>query len=211
MKTYVTLSPYPFTASAQAVHTLRNISVCCSVASVGDIVMSISIQKQRLVSLALVLLTGLFAGIVRGQTPESPVNKGTPATETKTDEVSKTKTPAPVEEKITVTATRFERLIDLTPQSVTVMNAMEIHSRPMWNVQATLDDAPGISLQRVGGLDGQIVVRGLSSLDSRIVLFIDGDRFRGRNFLEYSLLDPTRSSVSRLSAAQPLRSMDPMP
>ena len=143
--------------------------------------MSLFLQRQRSAGLVLVLLTGSFAGIVRGQTP---------AAEAETEDAAKPKPPTPVEEKITVTATRFERLIDLTPQSVTVMSGMEIQARPMWNVQATLDDAPGISLQRVGGLDGQIVVRGLSSLDSRIVLFIDGDRFRGRNFLEYSLLDP---------------------
>ena len=93
-------------------------------------------------------------------------------------------------EKITVTAERFERPIDLTPQSMTVMDSKELHARPMSNVQTMLDDAPGISLQRSGALDSQIVVRGLSSNDSRIVLFIDGDRFRGRNFLEYSLLDP---------------------
>lgn len=152
--------------------------------------MSLFLQRQRFASLVLVLLTGSFAGIVRGQTPEAPVKKDTQAAEAKAEDPAKPKPPTPVEEKITVTATRFERLIDLTPQSVTVMNSAEIHARPMWNVQATLDDAPGISLQRVGGLDGQIVVRGLSSLDSRIVLFIDGDRFRGRNFLEYSLLDP---------------------
>jgi hemoglobin/transferrin/lactoferrin receptor protein len=95
-----------------------------------------------------------------------------------------------VEEKITVTAARFERLIDLTPQSVTVVDSKELRSRPMWNVQALLEDVPGASVQRAGGLDGQIVLRGLSSNDARIVLFIDGDRFRGRSFLEYTFLDP---------------------
>lgn len=93
-------------------------------------------------------------------------------------------------EKITVTAERFERPIDLTPQSVSVMDSKELHARPMSNVQTILDDVPGVTMQRSGALDAQLVIRGLSSNDSRVVLFIDGDRFRGRNFLEYSLLDP---------------------
>ena len=97
---------------------------------------------------------------------------------------------AKVTEEITVTAARFERPIDLTPQSITVLDAEELDARPMVNVQAILDDVPGISYSRTGALDGQIIVRGLSSNDSRTVLFIDGDRFRGRPSLEYSFLDP---------------------
>jgi hemoglobin/transferrin/lactoferrin receptor protein len=95
-----------------------------------------------------------------------------------------------VDEKITVTAARFERPIDLTPQSVTVLERKELEARPMVNVQAILDDVPGISYSRTGALDGQLTVRGLSSNDSRTVLFIDGDRFRGRPSLEHSFLDP---------------------
>ncbi len=95
-----------------------------------------------------------------------------------------------VVEKITVTAARFERPIDLTPQSMTVLESAELDARPMLNVQSLLDDVPGISYSRSGALDGQLTVRGLSSNDSRTVLFIDGDRFRGRPSLEYSFLDP---------------------
>ena len=129
--------------------------------------------------LAAVFLFTLYAGTSGAQVQESPEEKG------------EKKDARPVaSDKITVTAERFERLIDLTPQSVSVMTSSEIHARPMANVQTILAYAPGVSLQRSGALDGQIVIRGLSSNDSRIVLFIDGDRFRGRNFLEYSLLDP---------------------
>lgn len=60
----------------------------------------------------------------------------------------------------------------------------------MTNVQSLLDDVPGIAYSRAGGLGGQLVVRGLNSTDPRMVLFVDGDRFRGRNTLEYSFLDP---------------------
>jgi hemoglobin/transferrin/lactoferrin receptor protein len=107
------------------------------------------------------------------------------------EEKKKTDDPEPkVVEKITVTAARFERPIDLTPQSVTVLESEELEARPMVNVQSMLDDVPGISYSRTGALDGQLTVRGLSSNDSRTVLFIDGDRFRGRPSLEYSFLDP---------------------
>lgn len=133
-------------------------------------------SKLRLVA---VLMFALCVNSSRAQAQET------------TEENSEKKEAKPVaSEKITVTAERFERQIDLTPQSATVMQSKELHARPMANVQTILADAPGISLQRAGALDGQLVVRGLSSGDSRIVLFIDGDRFRGRNFLEYSLLDP---------------------
>jgi hemoglobin/transferrin/lactoferrin receptor protein len=108
----------------------------------------------------------------------------------KTDDSKSDDSKSKVVEKITVTATRFERPIDLTPQSVTVVDAEEIAARPMTNVQSILEDVPGISYSRTGALDGQLTVRGLSSNDSRLVLFIDGDRFRGRPSLEYSFLDP---------------------
>src|SRR5947208_2128746 len=99
-----------------------------------------------------------------------------------TDDTKKDETPpaAPVKEEITVTGTRFERPIDLTPQSISVLPAEEIHTRPMWNVQSLLEDVPGVSFSRTGAVDGQIVIRGFSSSDSRMVLFVDGDRFRGR-------------------------------
>jgi len=135
--------------------------------------------------LVVVFLVSSYAIVAAAQDPgvvAADAGKTPPATEEKT--------PAKVTEEMTVTAARFERPIDLTPQSVTVLDSNEVHSRPMWNVQSMIEDAPGVSIQRAGGLDGQPVVRGLSSNDSRVVLFIDGDRFRGRNFLEYSLLDP---------------------
>ncbi|MGN2390899.1 TonB-dependent receptor [Pelomicrobium sp. G1] len=92
--------------------------------------------------------------------------------------------------EVVVSATRSERLIDLSPKSISVIDRRQIESRPMTNLQSLLDDVPGISYSRAGGLGGQLVVRGLNSNDPRMVLFVDGDRFRGRNTLEYSLLDP---------------------
>jgi hemoglobin/transferrin/lactoferrin receptor protein len=149
--------------------------------------MSIVIRAQRIGSLIVMLFAVGYTSVAAGQTSDAPAEKKPPAT---TEETTDAKAQVPVVEKITVTATRFERPIDLTPQSVTVMDAKEIHARPLWNVQAMLEDVPGVSYQRSGGLDGQLVVRGFSSNDSRTVLFINGDRFRGKPSLEYSFLDP---------------------
>jgi outer membrane cobalamin receptor len=121
------------------------------------------------------------------------------------------KATAPVVEQITVTAERFERPIDLTPQSVTVLDVKEIHTRPMWNVEAIIADVPGISYQRSGGLDGQMVVRGLSSNDPRTVLFIDGTVSEAVRRSNTASSIRMRLSASRSSAALPLRSMVPTP
>jgi hemoglobin/transferrin/lactoferrin receptor protein len=97
----------------------------------------------------------------------------------------------PASEEITVTATRFERPLDLTPKTVSVVTPADIALRPMNNVQGTIDDVPNVAIARGGGLAGQIVVRGLASNDSRTVMFVDGDRFgRGRPSIEYNFLDP---------------------
>ncbi len=97
----------------------------------------------------------------------------------------------PASEEITVTATRFERPLDLTPKTVSVVTPADIATRPLVNVQTAIDEVPNVAVARGGGLAGQIVVRGLASNDSRTVMFIDGDRFgRGRPSIEYNFLDP---------------------
>ena len=47
-----------------------------------------------------------------------------------------------------------------------------------------LSSVPGVSIARSGGIGGQIYLRGFSSNSFRSPLFIDGDRFRGRNTLQ---------------------------
>ena len=91
---------------------------------------------------------------------------------------------------VVITGTRSERLIDLSSKSISVIDRSQIESRPMTNVQALLDDVPGISYARAGGLGGQPVIRGFNSGSSRIALFVDGDRFRGRSRFEYDFIDP---------------------
>lgn len=98
--------------------------------------------------------------------------------------------------EVVISASRTEREVDLTPKPVSVITREQIANRPLANIQQLLDDTPGISYSRAGGLGGQVVVRGLNSNDPRMVLFVDGDRFRGRNTLEYNLLDP--SEIERI-------------
>lgn len=105
---------------------------------------------------------------------------------------------------ISVTATRSEQALDLSSKSVSVITREQIIARNARSVQELLEEIPGVSLSRAGGLGGQIVMRGSNSNDPRVVLFIDGDRFRGRNTLEYGLLDPNqieRIEVIRGSAS----------
>ena len=49
---------------------------------------------------------------------------------------------------------------------------------------------PGVSIARSGGIGGQIYLRGFSSNNFRSPLFIDGDRFRGRNTLQLNWFSP---------------------
>lgn len=107
--------------------------------------------------------------------------------------------PTPAERslgEVSVSASRSERQVDLTPKPVTIVPREQIIQRPLANVQQILGDTPGISYSRAGGAGGQLVMRGLNSNDPRMVLFIDGDRFRGRNTLEYNFLDP--SEIERI-------------
>ena len=41
-----------------------------------------------------------------------------------------------------------------------------------------------------GGLGGQLVIRGFNSNDTRSMLAIDGDRYRGRSTLEFNMIEP---------------------
>ena len=53
-----------------------------------------------------------------------------------------------------------------------------------------LASVPSISIARSGGIGGQIYLRGFSSNAFRSPLFVDGDRFRGRNTLQLNYFAP---------------------
>jgi hemoglobin/transferrin/lactoferrin receptor protein len=93
---------------------------------------------------------------------------------------------------VSVTATRTEREIDLTSKPVTIITREQIEARNARTVVELLADVPGVSFSRAGGLVGQAVVHGFNTNDPRALLSIESDRFRGRNTLEYTLLDPNQ-------------------
>lgn len=86
-------------------------------------------------------------------------------------------------EAVVVTARKVE---------LSVLAAEQIDSRAPVNLQSLLEDLPGVSYSRSGGLGGQIVVRGFNSNTPRTLLLVDGERFRGRNTLEFNLIDPNQ-------------------
>ncbi len=94
--------------------------------------------------------------------------------------------------KIIITGTRVERDPDLISKSVTVITRDEITARNPRTTLELLEQVPGVSLSRAGGIEGQVTTRGFNSNDARTLLLIDGDRFRGRIGLEYTLLDPNQ-------------------
>lgn len=62
------------------------------------------------------------------------------------------------------------------------------------NTSSTLDllsRVPNATVSRSGGIAGTIFLRGLNTNDMRVPMFIDGDRFRGRNTLQFMLISPT--------------------
>ncbi|VFR41157.1 Outer membrane vitamin B12 receptor BtuB [plant metagenome] len=76
-------------------------------------------------------------------------------------------------------------------QSVTVIDSQEIG---ILNTPSTLDllaRVPNATVNRNGGIAGTVFLRGLNSNDMRIPMFIDGDRFRGRNTLQFMLISPS--------------------
>ncbi len=91
-----------------------------------------------------------------------------------------------------MTATRTNRSLDQISKPVSILTSEHIESRNARSVQELLEEVPGISLSRAGGLGGQIVMRGFNSNTPRTLMLVDGDRFRGRNTLEYNLLDPNQ-------------------
>ena len=91
-----------------------------------------------------------------------------------------------------VTATRTSRELDQISKAVTVLTQEHIESRNSRSVQELLEAVPGVSLSRAGGLGGQVVMRGFNSNTPRLLMLVDGDRFRGRNTLEYNLFDPNQ-------------------
>jgi hemoglobin/transferrin/lactoferrin receptor protein len=98
-----------------------------------------------------------------------------------------------IETTVIVTATRTEIDADMISKPVTVIDSEVINSSNASSVLDLLDsNVPGVSFARGGAIGGQVSFRGFNSNDLKSPLFIDGDRFHGRNTLEYLLLNPDR-------------------
>ncbi len=75
-------------------------------------------------------------------------------------------------------------------QSISVVDRAQIEATSPAGLLDILATVPGVSVARAGGIGGQIYLRGFSSNSFRSPLFIDGDRFRGRNTLQLNYLSP---------------------
>ena len=77
-----------------------------------------------------------------------------------------------------------------TAQHATVIDADELNRISALNTLDVLERAPGVTVNRTGGLDGTIVLRGQNSNSFRVPMFIDGDRFRGRPAFQFMMVSP---------------------
>src|ERR1700744_883121 len=108
-------------------------------------------------------------------------------------------------ETVEVTGTRAAQRLSDTPKPVTFIDREKIDELNPTTIFDILQTVPGLSVSRSGGLEGQISLRGFNSNNYHSPLFIDGDRFKGRNTLEYLLLEPediARVEVIRGPAAE---------
>ncbi|EBL0368740.1 hypothetical protein FQO80_21085 [Salmonella enterica] len=101
------------------------------------------------------------------------------------------------EDAIIVQATRSTTSTENLPRTVTIISSQQIAERPGYaGIQSLLAEIPGIQYVRSGGLGGQIMMRGFNSNEGRMVMAIDGDRYEGRNTLQFNMLDP--SAIERI-------------
>jgi hemoglobin/transferrin/lactoferrin receptor protein len=108
-------------------------------------------------------------------------------------------------QEITVTAVRRAQRLNDTAKPITFIDRQQIEALNPSSIFDVLQTVPGLSIARSGGIEGQISLRGFNSNNYHSPLFIDGDRFKGRNTLEYLLLEPEdldRIEVIRGPAAE---------
>lgn len=96
-----------------------------------------------------------------------------------------------------ISATRSHTALENTPKSISILTAEDIENRPGLNgIQGLLAELPGIDYAQSGGLGGQLVMRGFNTNEERGVMAIDGDRYLGRNTLQFNMIDP--ASIERI-------------
>ena len=93
-------------------------------------------------------------------------------------------------EGVTVTAQRSSQSVDEISKSVSVVDKETIERKLGKSVPELISEAPGVSIVNEGMDSGTVNVRGFSSSDYRVPMFVDGLRFRGRPAFEYSIFTP---------------------
>lgn len=94
---------------------------------------------------------------------------------------------------VTISSTNmYETDINDVSKVTSVIDEEEVETKSPTSIVEVIKDSPGVSFSRAGGLGGQIVMRGFNSNDLKIPMSINGERFRGRNTLEYNIIDPSR-------------------
>lgn len=76
-------------------------------------------------------------------------------------------------------------------QAVSVVERQDIERLNTLSTLDLLERIPNATASRSGGIAGTVFLRGLNSNDMRVPMFIDGERFRGRNTLQFMLISPT--------------------
>lgn len=76
-------------------------------------------------------------------------------------------------------------------QPVSVVDSQDIDRLNTMSTLDLLGRVPNATVSRSGGIAGTLFLRGLNTNDMRVPMFIDGDRFRGRNTLQFMLISPT--------------------
>ncbi len=128
----------------------------------------------------LLTAAAVSAPSLAADTPQLPaiqVTSDSPADDGRLHPLGPTSAPATIDHAVT--------------QSVTVIERQDIDRL---NTSSTLDllgRVPNATVSRSGGIAGTVFLRGLNTNDMRVPMFIDGDRFRGRNTLQFMLISPT--------------------
>lgn len=76
-------------------------------------------------------------------------------------------------------------------QSVSVVDRQDIDRLSAIGTLELLSRIPNATINLGGGIGGTVLLRGMDTLDMRVPVFIDGNRFRGRNKLQFMLVSPT--------------------
>ncbi|QAY94788.1 TonB-dependent receptor [Methylovirgula ligni] len=75
-------------------------------------------------------------------------------------------------------------------QNVSVVDRQQLELTNPPTLLDALGQVPGVEISRTGGLGGQIYLRGFSTNNWRVPLFVDGDRLQGRNTLQLAYFQP---------------------